>query len=125
MKPKIGIITTFYIWDTAYSLTSVVFNQLVALVKHGYHPVLYVLKSFEDSGNVPEGVEVRKVLPAITLEPYKGFNFPASITLDVMEAKTALEENMQDIDICITHDIVFIDCFLPYTMAIRTSEKLK
>ncbi len=117
---KVGIFTTFYNFDAAYSLVSVVRDQLVAHVKRGYSPVLFVLESFV--GDVPEGVEVRKVVPQIILEPYGGTRFPETWQQDVDRIVAALKEHASDIDIMIAHDIIFIDTYLPYNIAFRQAE---
>lgn len=117
---KIGWMTTFYDFNPAYSLVSVVRDQLVAHVRRGYKPVLFVLESF--NGEVPEGVEVRKVVPQIVLEPYAGTNYPETWQDDVDRVVKALREHAKDIDIMIAHDIVFIDTYLPYNLALRQAE---
>jgi glycosyltransferase involved in cell wall biosynthesis len=114
---KIGIFTTFYNLDTAYSLVTVVKQQLKMLVKHGYTPVLFVLENFNDD-TVLEGVEVRKTIPQLILEPY-GHGDLSNLDKDVEKAKKALEETMVDIDVCLTHDIIFINSYLPYNIAMR------
>lgn len=115
----IGILTTFYSFDPGYSLTSVVRDQLRALVSIGYQPVLFVLAPFKDDALVPEGVEIRKIVPQLLLEPYKGTGFPDYWKEDVEKARAMFEKNMQDIDILFVHDILFIDTFLPYNIALR------
>lgn len=117
----IGILTTFYKWDPGYSLCAVVRDQLTALVKHGYSPILFVLTSFKDHDLVPAGVEVRAIVPQIILEPYKEYRYPESWKEDVAKAQGAFEKHMLDIDILICHDIFFIDTFLPYNIALRES----
>ncbi len=122
MKKKVvGVFTTFYRWDTAYSITSVVRDQLEAHVKNGYSPVLFVLESFDkgDFEKIPLGVEVRAVIPQITLEPYKGTEFPENYREDVERVVAALKEYATDIEVMLTHDIVFIDTYLPYNLALR------
>ncbi len=116
-KPKVGIYTTFYNFDSSYSLVSVVRDQLVAHVRRGYVPVLFVLESFD--GEVPDGVEVRKVIPQIILEPYKGLEVSENVDEDVHRIVMALQEHASDIDIMIAHDIIFIDTYLPYNIALR------
>lgn len=118
-KPKCGILTTFYNFDSAYSLVSVVRDQLVAHVKHGYTPVLFVLENFR--GDVPEGVEVRKVIPQILLEPYKGHKYPENYEEDRDKVAAALKEHASDLDILITHDVIFIDTYLPYNLGLRAA----
>lgn len=119
MKKRIGIFTTFYNFDRGYSLCSVVYDQLVAHVKRGYSPVLFVLESFNDDDQVPEGVEVRKIVPQIILEPYQGLAFPEEWKKDVAKVVSALREHAQDIDIMIVHDMVFIDTYIPYNIGMR------
>lgn len=123
-KPKIAIITSFFEWSTAYSLTSVVENQLSALVKYGYDPVFFVLPGFKDDYKVPKGVVIRKVIPQIILEPYHAHCFdkyapiPKNHNEDVKRVIVALEENMKDIDVAITHDFMLVDDYAPYAEAI-------
>lgn len=120
MKKKIGIFTTFYRWDTAYSITSVVHDQLVAHVKNGYEPVLFVLDTFpeDEAKNVPKGVEIRAVIPQIKLEPYAGLGISEDFREDVDRIYKAVQEHAQDIQVMLTHDIVFIDSYLPYNIAL-------
>jgi len=121
-KPKIGIFTTFSNFNPEYSLCTVVSQQLQALVKHGYEPVLFVLDIFKEDEEVPEGVEVRRTIPQLILEPY-GINDLSNFEEDVKKAQTALEETMADIDVCLTHDIIFINSYLPYNTALRNAQK--
>ena len=122
-KLKIGILTTFYCWSRAYSLTSVVENQLIALVKHGYKPVLFVHDNFEDDDEIPQGVEIRKVIPRFNLVDYstnkpleKGFYEQVETT------KKALEEHLADIDVVLTHDWIFQGWFLNYNVTMRQAQ---
>ena len=116
---KIGIATTFTRIDPGYSLCAVVIDQLTALVVHGHSPVLFVLPNFKDEELVPKGVEIRKVIPQLILEPYKGIGFPEHWKEDVLKTRKMLEANMQDITDLIIHDWHFIDSYLPYWIALR------
>lgn len=118
----IGIFTTFYNFDSAYSLTSVVKDQLTALVKHKYKTVLFVLPNFKDDAKVPKGVEIRKVIPQLILEPYKGTMFPDHWQEDAKKVTKSLKENAGDITHMICHDIFFIDQYLPYNIGLREAE---
>lgn len=115
----IGIFTTFYNFDRAYSLCSVVYDQLVMNVRHGYKTVLFVLPNFQDEAEVPKGVEIRKVVPQIVLEKYKNFNNPSEFKAEVKEVVEALKKYASDIDIMLAHDLHFIDTYLPYCGAIH------
>ena len=86
---KIAILTSFYEFSNSYSLCSVVESQLKSLVKYGYETVLLVHDNFEDSDKVPEGVEIRKVVPRFELVDYSnhqdvkpGFDDQVKKTLD-------------------------------------------
>ena len=123
---RIGVLTTFYTWDKAYSLTSVVENQLIALVKYGYNPVLLVHDNFKGEEALPVGVEVRKVVPRFLLEDYSA-NQPLKDDFwqQVETAQKSFEENLKDLDAVFTHDIIFQGWFLPYNVAIRrVAEKI-
>lgn len=122
-KLKIGILTTFYCWSRAYSLTSVVENQLLALVKHGYKPVLFVHDNFKDDKEIPKGVEIRKVIPRFHLVDYSS-NQPLEEGFDeqVETTKKALEEHLKDIDVVLTHDFIFQGWFLSYNVAMRQAQ---
>lgn len=116
MNIKIGCLTTFADFKPEYSLAGVVNSQLLALLKYGYKPVLFVLENFK--GKVPKGVEVRKVIPQLILEPYSQSNTD-NLEKDVVKVQEAFEKNMSDINVCLTHDIIFINSYLPYNVAMR------
>lgn len=117
-KLRVGILTTFLDFNPEYSLANVVKSQLLMLLKYGHNPVLFVLNSFNDEKSVPKGVEVRKIVPQLTLEPYSQGNLE-HLEEDVAKVKPALEEGLKDIDVCLAHDIIFINSYLPYNVAIR------
>lgn len=124
-KKRIGILTTFYNIDPAYSLASIVIDQLTVFKKYGYDIVLFVHDNFE--GEVPEGVEVRKIVPRFNLVDYAATNKLAKDFDKQVETITeALNKNATDIDVMITHDIIFQGWFLPYNVAItKTNLKCK
>ena len=117
---RIGVLTTFYCWDTSYSLTTVVESQLVALKKYGYNPVLFVLPSFKDDAKVPEGIEIRKVIPQLKLIDY-GVNQPLADNFeeDVKKVEEAFKEHLKDINVIFEHDMILQGWFLPYCVAIH------
>ena len=122
-KLKVGCLTTFYNFESSYSLVTVVRSQLEMLMKNGYEPVLFVLPSFKDDDKVPEGVEIRKVIPQFVLEPYGKYDLradlPDTFERDADIAKTAFLEHMKDIQVMFTHDVIFINSFLIYNKAMR------
>jgi glycosyltransferase involved in cell wall biosynthesis len=129
MDKTIGILTTFDSFDPAYSLCTVVTQQMIPMLKKGYKVVLYVVDGFNfdrDAKNIPEGVEVRKI-PQFLLVDY-----PVGGEVDVKEFDRRVKliidrllENAKDIDVMITHDIIFQSWFLPYNAAIREVAKMQ
>lgn len=117
---KVGIFTTFSNFKPEYSLTTVVRQQITMLKKHDYKPVLFVLDIFKDDYSDLEGVEVRKTIPQLLLEPY-GSGDLSNLDKDVHKAQKAIEESFSDLDFCFTHDIIFQRSFLPYNIAMRNS----
>lgn len=116
----VGILTTFYDFSNSYSLTSVVEAQLTALVKNGYKTVLFVHDNFKDDDKVPQGVEIRKIVPRFLLVDYSGCQDPSPDLFDQANKTYAvLKEHIQDIDIIIEHDLIFQGWFLPYCLAIH------
>jgi len=118
---KIGFYTTFSNFDASYSLTSVVKDQLTACVKK-YDTILFVLPNFKDDNLVPKGVEIRKVVPQLILEPYKDIGYPDHWKEDIKKVKEMLEKNAKDINNMICHDIFFIDQYLPYNIGFREAD---
>ena len=119
---KVGVFSTFYRIDPGYSLCAVVLDQLNALLERGYKPVLFTLTIFKDDHLVPEGVEIRKVVPQLILEPYKGLGFPEHWKEDVRRVKEMVREHCADITHMICHDTFFIDTYLPYNVGMREAE---
>jgi len=118
-KKTIGWFTCHYNWDKAYSLTSVIEDQLIMNLKHGYKCVLFVLPSFQDEDKVPMGVEIRKIVPQFVLENYRNFSFPSNYKEEERKVVEMLKKDATDIDVMIAHDMHFIDTFLPYCRAIH------
>ena len=119
MSKTISILTTFYAWDKQYSLTSVVNDQIIANLKYGYKVVLFVLPSFKDDQKVPQGTEIRKVVPQLILEGYRDFQTPPNWKKDVEKVVEAFEKHLEDIDVVISHDLHFQEWFTPYAAAIH------
>ncbi len=127
---KIGILTSFYNFEKSYSLCTVVENQLQALIRHGYSPVLFTLPGFKDDEMVPKGTEIRKVVPQFILEPYhlaSNGPVPETFEADVQRGQAAFEQHLADMDVVIEHDFMLVDDYLPYAASIHRTNlpKLK
>ena len=124
MKKTVGILTTFGGWDDGYSLCSVVRNQIVMLIKHGYTPVLFTLDIFPKNvlTEFADKLEIRSVLPTIKFEPYQGIvshrNVPNEFEKDVAKITPVYDQNFKDIDVMLCHDVIFQDSFLAYNAAL-------
>jgi hypothetical protein len=86
------------------------------LAKAGHNVVLFVNTDFRgELDDLP--CEVRKIVPVFTYENYQSVaSVPNSLVNDI---KDKLEESLKDIDLCITHDIVLQDAFIPHNLAVR------
>lgn len=121
---KIAVLSTFYSWDKAYSLVSVVEEQLLMLKEGGYQPILFVHDNFNADDQVPEGIEIRKVVPRFKLVDYSSCQPVQSGFYDEVKiVKEALLQNMQDIDAVFTHDWIFQGWFLQYNLGMREAAK--
>ena len=120
---KLGILTTFYDWERSYSLVSVVEEQLIYLLKNGHKPVLFVHDNFSADNKIPDGVEIRKVIPRFKLVDYGG-NQPVEPGFDeeTKIVQKALEEHLKDIDVVLTHDWIFQGWFLVYNVGMRLAQ---
>lgn len=121
---KIAVLTTFYDFDRAYSLVSVVEEQLIALKEGGYEPILFVHDNFNADSEIPEGIEIRKVVPRFKLADYSN-NQPVQSGFyeQTEEVKNALTKHLQDIDVVFTHDWIFQGWFLVYNIGMREAAK--
>ena len=115
----VGILTPFYSFDDSYSLVSVVKDHLLMNVRAGYKTILFVLPSFQDDDKVPQGVEIRKVIPQITTEPYRDFKVSPNFQEDLAKIALALQDHLRDIDVVIEHDMIFQEHFTAYAAAIH------
>ena len=128
MKKTVAIFTTFGSWDGAYSPCNVVRNQILSLVKYGYHPTLFVLDCFPAEEFMKEtdmqGFELQAVIPTIQFEPYQGIvasrNVPSVFEKDVAKIRPVLEHSFKDFDVVLCHDVIFQDSFFAYNAALQT-----
>lgn len=120
----IAILTTFDSIDLQYSIASLVIDQLNLLVKHGYKPTLFAIEGFRDFGHVPKGVEVKAVIPRLTLTDYQlGVPKGKDFDVQVKVVTEALSEYLLNYSIVITHDVIFQTWFLPHNQAVRNIAK--
>lgn len=137
-KPNVAILTTFY--DiTGFSVTTVATNQIRQLLDHGYMPRVIVQEGMParraDGGpdelipfpEVPETdlgpynvwnrhkVDLRPVLPALHLADYIVDDFGERTN----RIEKVLYDNLHDVDVVITHDIMLLDTYHEHNVAVR------
>lgn len=117
---KILVITSFADLNPDYSLATVVADQLTMLAKYGYSTGFVALEIFRDEGKVPEGVTVHRVMPVLRLKNYQpGDAMEPDFPQMVDRIAASLRPLLADVDIVITHDLVFLGYYLPHNQAIR------
>lgn len=117
---RVIVITTFASFSPDYSLVSVVADQLRMLTRHGYTLGLAVQEDFRDDDKVPEGVNIHKVLPVISLHDYAiGETARPDFEQNVARVVAGLSPILDEYDVAITHDLMFLSWFLPHNEAVR------
>lgn len=93
---KVCVLTTLYEADSGYSVTSVIETQIKVLLAHHYEPIVLVRENFKSGRSFwqPHNIDVRPVLPH---------------NLDTERSRAILVGNLEDVNVCITHDIFLIN----------------
>lgn len=114
---KVAIFTTFYEVDSGFSLVSVVETQLKMLLANGYNPIVLVDERWELPKNdfwQSHNLDIRPVVPALNSQ------YITERTIQI------LKDNLSDVDVILTHDIILHSFYKPYYNAIKEwgNEKL-
>lgn len=120
---KIAIIFASKHLAPRYSLVSVVENQLRMLMQHGYQPILLLRKNCKKNYKNLKGVKYRRCLPSFEDFWYKKTNLRKKDRPWLKKSIKALYDNLKDVDLVITHDIVFLASYFVYNLAIRQVAK--
>lgn len=120
---RVAILTTFVQCDDAYSLIGVVQNQIRMLVSGGYEPVVIVKQGFrpEQTFALPQ-VKLR-FIPVVSASNYISEAVDASFKSDVEKLKVSLIENLKDVDVVLTHDLIYQPESLKLNFASRLAIK--
>lgn len=107
MSKRVAILTTFTGWDPAYSLCRVVDEQIRMLVFGGYKPVVFVKEGFrpEEAFALKE-VELR-FIPSVPASNFISEAVDETFKEDVDKLQKALVKGLQDIDVVLTHDLIY------------------
>lgn len=114
---KVCIFTQFSDNPEAYSLNRVVKDQLKMFLKGGYKPTVIVAESFVPSGiYADKNVTIKKIpLVPVHNEVKKDETFDR----DVEDLYRSLKDILNDIDVVITHDIIYQPSALKHNAAAR------
>jgi glycosyltransferase involved in cell wall biosynthesis len=112
---KVAIFTTFLSSDHAYSLNNVVVDQIKMFKRAGYDPVVLVGEGFQPVG-VYGQVELRYI-PKVFLS--NEGKLPDNYHEDGEKMTVALRELLKDINVCITHDVIYQPAHLIHNLASR------
>ena len=114
---NVCLFTTFSQLDEAYSLNRVVQDQLKMLLDHGYEPTVIVAETFEPSGIYADPRVKLARIPNVPVhnEARKDESFDEDIEAIAVELKRIL----QDVDIVLTHDIIYQNAALKHNFAAR------
>jgi hypothetical protein len=119
---RICIFTDLYSFDPSYSVSNVVMDQCLMLLRHGYSFSVITRKVFpkDDIQDTPE-FSIRPILPNIRCdwEPLSGAAFNQRVKMAVSAIKPVLLQY----DLVITHDIMALPYLLPFNAAIREIQK--
>lgn len=104
---RVAIATTFTDYEATYSLCGVVANQIRMLVGNGYKPVVIVKQGFRKVDVFAlEQVELRYI-PIVPCSNYINEAIDATFKQDVEKLKVALLEDLKDVDVVLTHDLIY------------------
>ncbi len=117
---RVAIFTTFFESESGYSLIGVAETQIKMLLDNGYDPIVLVQRNWQEPKNPgsiwrPELIDLRPVLPPLTLEQgiHPDFDTRSESVL------AALRENLADAEVVITHDIMLQRFYKEHNVATR------
>ena len=116
---KVAILTDFVSHDPAYSLCGVVANQVKMLVGNGYKPTVIVKEGFKGE-DVYLDCEVVSVDPGRTSNSVK-VDDDCEYEIHILERQ--LRAILGDIDVVLTHDLIYQAAMWKYHVACRRIAK--
>jgi hypothetical protein len=123
MKKRVSILSTFYSIDRAYSLTTVVEDQLKMFVDEGYDIDLIVTDTFDAPHNAPvDGYFAHPKVHLVKIKDVSRSNdgeLPDDYEKQAKEAEEEFERIFKDIDVIITHDVIYQPASIIYNIAAR------
>ena len=123
---KIAILTTFMEFNSGYSLTGIVQDQVAMLAKYGHQVDLFVNERYHgESFDGSPNVTLKKLIPFAHLIDYQSRAALSTEHVLVVEKTIAmLEKELPQYDVVFTHDLVFQGWHMPYALAIMKVARL-
>lgn len=128
-RPRVAVFSVFSSLDGAYSISTVALDQLRMLERHGYAPQFWLPQGYRlqlenEMASMIEahpGIECKYILPSLNLKDYGD---PTERVGDEFEYQVdkiiaAMEPAVSNVDVVLTHDIMFQTWFVPYAVAVR------
>jgi len=116
MTKRVCILTDFYEADSTYSLNIIAEAQINMALDAGY-PVVGVVSEGFKPVRAWERIELRPTPPP--KERKNHVEFYPQIGDDVKATKAALDEVLADVDVIITHDLIYQSAIMPLNFAAR------
>lgn len=114
---KVAIFTTFSEVSEAYSLNRIVQDQIKMLLSHGYEPTVIVAESFEPIGIYADPRVKLERIPNVPV--HNEVKKDDSFEDDVKSLEVALSRILKDIDVVLTHDVIYQNAALKHNFAAR------
>lgn len=116
---KIAILTCFMEFQSGYSLTGIVQDQVWMLTKYGHEVHLFVNEQYHGA-SFPADVVLHKKIPFAHLKDYRAKDDLIEEHKEtVSRTKKLCLEVLKDFDFIFTHDLVFTGWNMPYALGIQ------
>jgi len=118
---RVAIETTFSSYSEAYSLNRVVMNQIRMLIDHNYKPVVIVGEKFKPVQDYADpAVEIRHI-PDVPV--FNEVKMDPTFDQDVGAIERELSKALKDIDVVLTHDIIYQPAAVKHLVASKRIAK--
>lgn len=120
---KIAVILPVKYLYSQFSLVNVVENQLRMLVKHGYRPAFLLREGDKKNYKNLKEIKYRRCLPNFEYFWYEKPYLRKKDRPWLKKSIKALYNNLKDVDLIITHDIILLGYDYVYNLAMREVAK--
>lgn len=118
---KVANLTDFRSYDSSYSICLDAVDQCKMLLRHGYEPVFIACEGFgNDNPEALKGVEIRHIP---NFKRSNRIELDKDWEEDILKLEKALEEALVDIQVCLTHDLIYQPASLKLNIAARRVAK--